>query len=142
MRKEVILALILGILLGGVILYGMKLANQSASPTPTGPDTTNTIPTPLPTPKIQTDLNIITPQNHAVVFSSTLPIKGTSRPDTTLIIVSEDDEKIIETTPQGQFETEISLVGGENNILINSFSSDTLIASASIQIIYTTSKIE
>ena len=32
MRKEVILAVITGIILGGIILYGLNLANNSAQP--------------------------------------------------------------------------------------------------------------
>ncbi len=142
MRKEVIFALILGSLLGGIILYGIKLANNAASLSNQGePQEDNRVVT-NPTPKIQDGISIITPEDHAVVFESLLPVKGTSKPGSTIVIVSDDDEKIIESDENGNFETEIDLVGGENNILFGSYSSDTFIASASVQIIYTTTVIE
>jgi len=140
MRKEVILALVIGIIIGAVVLFGIRLANSSA--TPRRPEPTTPLVSPTTAPQPANPLTITTPTNHAVVFSADLPIKGASLPDSTIIVVSEEDEKIIDADKSGHFETEIKLTGGENNILINAFSSDTLIASASIQIIYTTQTIE
>jgi len=143
MRKEVIFALILGSLLGGIILYGIKLANDAASLPDQEIITENKTTSPSPTPKaIEPGLTITTPENHAVVFESTLSLIGNSSPNSTIVIVSDADEKIIDTDSNGKFDTTLKLIGGENNILISSFSSDTLIASASIQIIYTTTVIE
>ena len=142
MRKEVIFALILGSLLGGIILYGIKLANNAAS-SPSQLETSPTTKTQVtPVPKAAEDLIISTPENHAVFFESTIPVKGSSLPGSTIVIVTEDDQKIIDADSNGSFDTTIELIGGENNILVNSFMSDTLIASASIQVIYTTTVIE
>ena len=143
MRKEVITALILGILLGGVILYGIKIANQAA----TIPDK-NTVerklssPSPTPQTIANTTTNIVTPKDHSVAFESVIPVKGSGKPNTTVIIASEEDEKIITLGPDGVIDTTIELSGGENNLLFSTFVSDTLIASSSIQVIYSTSVIQ
>jgi len=142
MRKEVIFALILGSMLGGVILYGINLANKSASLNPQPTTETTSPQTPQVTPSITPDLTIITPQDHAVVFESKLPIKGSSRPGSTIVIVSDEDEEIIDTDNNGSFDATIELLGGENNILISSYLSNTPIASASLQIIYTSNVLE
>jgi len=142
MRKEVIFALILGSMLGGVILYGINLANKSASLNPQPITETTSPKTPQTTPPITPDLIIATPQNHAVVFESELTIKGSSKPGSTIVIVSDEDEKIIDTDDNGSFDTTVELLGGENNILVSSYLSSTPIASASLQIIYTSNVIE
>lgn len=141
MRKEVIFALIIGVLIGGVFLYGIKLANSSALLPASEPVTKNDLPQPTPTQSVN-QIKIVTPEDHAVVFESILPIKGSTVPGSTVVIVSDDDEKIIDTDNNGSFDTTISLTGGENNILISAFSQDTPLASVSMQIIYTTNVIE
>lgn len=140
MRKEVIFALILGVLLGGVILYGINLANKAASLNSTG-KMVSPQPQGQTTPQPEPALSILTPDDHAVVFDSNLPIKGTTKPNATVVITGENDEKIVTADVNGAFETSYDLEGGQNIININAFLSDTPVATASIEVVYTTSKI-
>ncbi len=148
MRKEVLLALIIGGIIGGVILYGIKIANQAVSQNgiqledPNKP--TSTLSNSLsPTP---TSANIITLEgisNHSVIFTPQIKLTGKStKPNTIITITSEEDEVLTTSDSNGNFSSDFKLVGGENNITINEILSDTLISTISIQVIHTTNPIE
>ena len=76
MRKEVVFAIIIGLVLGLVILYGVQLANNSArqaantSATPTPEETLTPTPTPI------SGLMVASPNDHAVVNIATIKIVG------------------------------------------------------------------
>lgn len=142
MRKEVVLAIIIGIILGGIVLYGIKIANQSATQGPTsGTEASNTNnPTPTPTP-VNT-ISIISPTDHAVLFSPTVTLKGKTQPNISVAITTDSGDTIINSDDQGNFSTDATLIGGENNISAVAVFPDESTASASISIIYTTSQID
>lgn len=142
MRKEVILAVIIGVLLGGVILYGINLANSSSK---TNLDTTNTetstneeaSPTPI---KLQTNtLSIVIPQNNSVVTDPQVTLKGTATPNANLAIVTESDDIITTADSSGNYSSPINLISGENTITVTSVDSNLATSSASITVIRTAS---
>lgn len=140
MRKEVILALIIGIIIGGVILYGLKIANQSA--TTEVSETENTITNPTVTPTPSQDLIINTPENHTVTFEDQITINGKTLPNTNLAIITEDEDDLIQSDKQGLFSTTVDLTEGENKIIITAIISDENQPSKELLVIYTQDKIE
>ena len=103
MRKEVILAVIIGILLGGVILYGINLANSSSSSKST-PDKTATDTEVSPTPTIKTnDITFITPQDHAVITDAQVTLKGSTKPNANVAIITESDDILTVADANGNF---------------------------------------
>ena len=143
MRKEVILAIIIGIILGGVVLYGLKIANQSASQFSQKPEasvTPPTVVTPIPTPI--DSLTIETPIDHFVSFETNITLKGHTQPMTNIAFTSESNDDIVQSDAQGNFSIPVTLIGGENVLTVTALFSDNTSTSQSIVVIYTSSTID
>jgi len=139
MRKEVIFAIILGLILGGVIIYGINLANQSTNTNQLPTDTTSTPTvslTPAPT------LQITSPQNHQVIFDDTVTITGRTQPLAYVSIIWEEDEIITQANDQGSFSQEIDLIGGDNQIDISAADNQDYQESLVLNLVYTTADID
>ena len=140
MRKEVILAVIIGVLLGGVILYGINLANNSSSSNDTeseieGPSNKTT---PTPTKKADNQVSITTPQNNSVVTEAIVTLKGSAKPNSNIAIITENDDIITTSDTSGNFSSEINLINGENTVSVTAVDDKQATTSASITIIRTT----
>jgi hypothetical protein len=138
MRKEVILAVIIGVLLGGVILYGINLANNSAT---SNNSTTKSVAEAeiTPTPAIKTnDITFITPQDHAVVTDDQITLKGTTKANAHVAIITESDDILTTADANGNFSSLINLISGENTISVTSVDANQATTSASITVIKTT----
>ena len=134
MRKEVLYAVIFGIILRGVILYGIRLANNSANILPMDDEAASVSAQPSQTP-VTESFQIITPQNHAVLTEKSISLTGTGLPGTSLAIVTELDDLIIEISPEGSFSAQINLLGGENTITLTNLLSDYTISSQTFTVI-------
>jgi|CXWL01.1.fsa_nt_gi hypothetical protein len=140
MRKEVIFAILIGLILGFVILYGIQLANQSAqnaadsSITPTQ----SASPSVTPTPTSSTKLTITQPDNHAVVNTTSITITGKTIPGSDITILSSEDDTLTTADDSGNFSADFKLAGGENIIKITALSPDKNLEETSLTIIYTT----
>ena len=66
-------------------------------------------------------LEINEPEDEAISQTENLTIKGKSSPQATIVIVWEEGEDILVAEENGSFETEISLIGGENLIQIAAY---------------------
>ena len=142
MRKEVILAVIIGIILGGVILYGINLANQSVSPkgdTETQINNQDSDKTNPGTSKNSESISIVYPQNNAVITETSLTLKGSTKPNAHVAIITENDDIITLADANGSFSSPITLIGGENLITVTAVDSTQATSSASITVIQTTS---
>jgi len=145
MRKEIIFAIILGLILGGIILYGLRLANQATKDLNLTPQTT-------PTPEVQSTnsqtspetkdtLTISYPQDNSVSSTEKITLTGSGPANANLAIIAENYQEFIQTDDQGNFSQEINLVGGENEISVSLVNQGKL-ETKQITIIYTTAKIE
>lgn len=139
MRKEVILAVIIGVLLGGVILYGINLANTSSKINSgnKGADD-NTQVTPSPAKKSAGQVSIITPQNNSVVTESQVVLKGSAKANASVAIITESDDLITTADNTGNFSSAINLINGENLITVTAVDEKLATTSASIYVIRTT----
>ena len=144
MRKEVLFAIIFGLILGGVIIFGIRFANKAVqtvapiSPSPT-PLTNNQ---PInPTPE-QSPLTISSPTNNSVVGQSSITITGKTFPNAIIAATSNEYEALSQSGNDGTFNLNFTLSGGENQIKIESKTNDGKSAKTDLLIIYTTAKIE
>lgn len=144
MRKEVILAIIIGVILGGVVLYGLKIANQSAvQSNTTNPEniiTPTVAITAAPTPS--ESITIISPTDHSVFFTDTATISGKTTPLTNVAVTSESSDILTQSDNQGNYSAIVDLIGGENNINVVAAFPDGSTTSKTIMLIYTSSKID
>ncbi|HSV94674.1 MAG TPA: hypothetical protein VLH94_01685 [Spirochaetia bacterium] len=140
MRKEVILAVIIGVLLGGVILYGINLANTSSKLnfSNRGNEENISKATPTPIKKSDNQVIIITPQENSVVTESQITLKGSAKPNSSIAIISESDDLIVQSDNDGNFSSEINLINGENAITVTAVDDQQATTSASITVIRTT----
>lgn len=148
MRKEIPLAIIIGFSLGLVITFGVwqikKLNQQTAPKTSQSYQESSTPPETSisPTPTQQTQQLIInSPEENAVVNTSEIEVSGKTLPLSTVVIIYEEGEKIIEADEEGNFSTEITLVGGTNEINISSYSQEGEEVSKDLTVIYSTAEI-
>lgn len=149
MRKEVSLAVIIGIILGAIILYGINLANQSTKDLPqTSKKIVSPTPTQISNPPSESTVtpNSITITSHTtnqVVFENKITITGKAKSSSQVAVVSNLNEEIIKTESDGSFSIEINLEAGENLI---SFSQPDAqkqnLETTTLSIIYSTKPIE
>jgi hypothetical protein len=146
MRKEVILAIAIGVILGFGLMSFFRLSKQkiktSQEITPTAqPTSEEKTPTISPTPsKDKIPLKIIEPEDEAVVSSSKLTIKGETSPLATVVVIWEEGEDILVADEKGKFETEIELIGGANDIQISAYDEENNSVEKLLTVTYSTAK--
>lgn len=146
MRKEVSIAIIIGIILGGVILYGIKIANDStkslSGPTPT--PTISTAPTPTTSTQVNKNpkINITSHSSGQVLFEKEITLTGKTLSNSKIAIIWEDDEVITNTNISGEFSQKITLVSGENTIQIDVVDQDNTLISEVLKLYYSPKPIE
>jgi hypothetical protein len=145
MRKEVLVAIIIGFGLGLVITFGIWTANKALKDAST--DSMET-PAPLeeeietaliPTPTLE--LLITSPENNTISEKETIEVVGQTAVKAIISIIYPDGEKLLEADEDGNFSTEISLVGGDNQIKISAFNNEGDEASKTLTVVYSTAKI-
>jgi hypothetical protein len=125
MRKEVSFAVIIGIILGGAILFGINLANQSTSNLPKSPVPQIITPTlaqensPSEVKDQKSEILIPSFSDNDVVFETPLILAGTAVPNTSIALVTNEDDILTKTDASGIFTSEINLVSGLNTITIS-----------------------
>jgi hypothetical protein len=152
MRKEFIVAVFVGLIVGLLIVVGMLIARQAFEKHQSKPDTagsgsplistsvTSTIPT-SPTPTPSKHLIVIDqPEDNSVVSSNELIISGKTTSKSTVAIVSEKNEYFTEADEAGLFSQKIELITGVNEIKIASLAPNEEQAEIILTIVYTTAE--
>jgi hypothetical protein len=142
MRKEIIVAILVGIIFGGIFTYGIRRANLALKPS-----VSDMNPNPAPqqqesqvndTQKILPDsLSILAPEKNDVFTEDTTTITGITKPQSIVVISSESEDFVLKTDDSGEFSQEIELVGGLNEVLINSYSDTNTIGKETLNLVYT-----
>jgi hypothetical protein len=132
MRKEILVAVVLGILFGCLAAYGIWKAkavisakdapSQVASDVVT-PEEQNTA-TPTSITASVPSFSILEPQDMTVIAQNPFIISGTSTPDTFLLISSDENDYLTKTTQEGRFTQAVMLDIGVNQITITNFEKD------------------
>lgn len=140
MKKEVILAITIGFVLGLVITFGIWVANRSLKQTSTTviAPTPTSLPTALgasPTPAI-TGLMIVSPDDESITAVDKITVTGKTLPNSAVAILYEDGQTFATSDAEGKFSVEVPLVGGYNEITATSEDS-----SQTITVTYSTAKI-
>jgi len=136
MRKEAIIAIILGLFLGLVFTIGIYTANQAVKDKKTEQtlETTQTSPSPSPTIGLQ----LTQPENNIVVNQPNVKISGHSSSEAVIAAYSEDKEIFSQADEDGDFSFDFPLSAGSNKITIISINGEENQQAAHITIVYTT----
>lgn len=113
MRKEVLLAIVVGALLGLVVAFGIWRANQAFTP-----QENNSTPQPQVQEEQQEGLTITEPEDGVIVAEETITIKGRAAPLASIVILTNLNEIILQAGEDGNFEQEVELEGGANEITL------------------------
>jgi len=147
MKKEVLLAIIIGFGLGLVITFGVWKANkalkevaqkQELPPSQVQEEEKITSPTPFPT---QLSLVITSPEDNSIINKEKINISGKTSSEATVVITYEEGEKVIQTDENGNFSTEITLVGGANEITVSAYDEDGNEVTKTLNLVYSTAEI-
>jgi hypothetical protein len=154
MIKELVLAIILGALLGFGLTGGFVAVQKSKTTSTTAQITpmitpqetisgTVTTPTTIPPEDTSTDnhqLIVESPENESIVANSQITIKGSTSPQSHLIITTPIKTYYLIADNAGNFSTDIEIESGINLIQMESIDSKDNQASAKIYVTYSTAK--
>ncbi len=143
MRKEVILAIVGGVVLGLLVIGGLWWTNKTTT------EENPIIPSPTPlitqaptlTPALSLPLEIINPENESIIEEEEITLEGKTIPGSVVVVIYPEGENIVEADEEGNFETEITLVGGANEIKITAYDEEGNQAEKNLTLIYSTAKI-
>ncbi|MCX6726329.1 MAG: hypothetical protein NTY75_00735 [Candidatus Shapirobacteria bacterium] len=148
MLKDIILAIILGTLLGFGLTGGYFAVKKSSSVSTNPPQIvapTVQVTSSTPTPAILTtqsnQITIISPQNQSIVANSKITVKGSTAPNSYLIITTQTKSYYSQSDPAGNFAVDIEIDSGANLISLNSFDSQDIQATSTLLVTYSTAKI-
>ncbi|MFC1711266.1 hypothetical protein ACFLZ1_01635 [Patescibacteria group bacterium] len=143
MRKEVIIAILLGFAVGLFIAYGIYSANKAVKETKINqPTTSETSATSQPQASPTFQLTVSEPEDNIVLSDEEATVSGQTEPKTTVAILAEESEELLYADKQGLFSTTIELIGGLNVIKVIAVNKAGERQEKIINVIYSTAKID
>ena len=115
------IAVLIGVLVAAIAFY-LYQSTRVIKPTATKGASTSSSPTTPPT--IENPLTISSPEDELVTEKRTIQISGKTDPQATVIISTEDEDKVVTPTSSGTFSTTATLSDGENEIVFTAFMPD------------------
>jgi len=141
MKKEVFLAIGLGAVLGILIAFGIYNANQAVKNTKKQIEAKKINASTSPN-QVEFPLLINQPENNLVFDTNEATISGKTEPETTVAVMAENDQDLLTSNSQGLFSTVINLVSGLNEIKITVLNKDGKQQEKTLNLFYSTAKIE
>lgn len=146
MFKEILLAIVLGALLGFGLMGGYLAINKKNSPketqtiTPAAVEETDI--SQKETTPLNEDITISSPEDYDIVSKDQIEISGkTKKTNSTIIVISGNQVVDTKSDSEGNFKINISLESGLNIIKITSIDNDNNQSEKTINITYSTAKI-
>lgn len=136
MRREVIIAICAGLLIGVVIGFGIWRANKILSPKQNNKQGTPAIKETAGAGSI--DLLISQPEDKAVLGEDRVTIAGKTNPSSTVVILANTGEMIFTSGKDGNFSQEVKLESGANEITVVAYSEEGDEARKTLTIVYST----
>ncbi len=140
MKKEVLIAIIVGFSLGLIITFGIYRAQKSLSERAESKNTDQNTTQIESTANIS--LSITQPEDGSITNKDTITIGGISKKNALITIISPEDHKSVQADELGNFSVEFSLDVGENQIHISSFSDDNTKQEKTISVVYSSYEFE
>jgi len=118
MKKEVIFAILFGIIVGLVVMFGIYTANTALRQTTSQNAKQEATPPPLNKKEglEQSSLTILTPENNLLTDKEKVTLSGKTYSEATVVVIVNEVENIVFADETGNFSFELSLNGGSNVI--------------------------
>ena len=143
-KKEVTVAVIIGLIIG-ILVVGGILRARSAISDMKAPENITKTPSPSQSPSPEGNngelfLSLITIDNQ-VVNTPTITVTGKTLPDAYVVLNSEKGDYIIVPNDLGTFSQEITLVKGANTIVVTVYEENGNKKEQTLTIVYTSAEI-
>ena len=142
-EKDVILAIIVGVVIGGLTAFMTLFLPKFLSKSPSSQIETETANEEelIPTLSAESSLTLENPQNESIFSEDEITVSGKTRASALLVVISPVDEQAIEADDKGNFETEISLEEGDNEITVTVYNDDKQEETKSVTVYYSEEEI-
>ncbi|HSW89543.1 MAG TPA: hypothetical protein VLH19_01590 [Patescibacteria group bacterium] len=145
MKKEVSIAIALGVIVGLVVMYGViraKRAVEEVLPSPTINPSGAAI-TATPTPDLSTSehIRLSEPTNDSLVSTPDIHVTGQTIPNSTVLILDNTREYPSVSDQNGNFSVAVTLEAGANTLVARVLTDDGQTYSIMREIIYSTADI-
>lgn len=146
MKKEILIAIVIGFILGLIITFGIWTANKSIQENGNKSRTQENENQPIVNENPQNSeekmsLSIISPQDNSLLDQEEIEITGKTSPLANVVILFEEGETIIQANEQGDFKETIELSGGANEITVTAVDQNGNEASKILNLVYSTAQI-
>lgn len=142
MKKEIVLAIVLGFTIGLIITFGIYTAQKALQQQAHPPSSKTEQSSPPPQPLTSTNLLISSPQHETISNQETIEIVGTASPQAHIVILTATSEYITQADANGHFTQPIELEGGANTIKIISIDQQNEETTKEISVIFSTANFE
>jgi len=144
MRKEVVIAIVLGFTLGLLITGGIWWTTKSSQTNVSDRSSDISLtPSPSPTEFLSKEipLEISEPKNESIVETVSVKLKGKTSPQAVVVIIYPEGESIVEADDKGDFESTVTLKGGANEIKVTVYDEKGSKREEIITLVYSTAEI-
>lgn len=136
MKKEVIIAIIIGFGIGLAITFGIYQAQKSYVNQTVSDLESTSVSSPTPEPQPEHYLDIVAPEDFGLVETDVVTITGFTSPEAYVTILSENDEVIVQANQAGSFTTEFELEENANILSLTALDADGNKVETSLTITY------
>lgn len=141
MKKEILVAIVFGFVVGLIIVFGVitaRTALREHQPA-TNADSKTSTPSPAPTQGVELhQVSVTDPVDGTVVNADTVTLRGKTSPGSNVVISTENGHHITAADSSGSFAQEIALVSGANDMTVVSFSPKEERAETAVIIVFST----
>jgi hypothetical protein len=136
MRKEVIIAILIGFTIGIIVTFGIKIAQQSLDRRHESRNSPELDSQRALAMESAHTLSVTTPLAHTIHRQDSVEITGITTPGSFISLVTSKSEAVAMADKLGNFNGVVDIALGANIVTINSFNQTGELASKSLEIIY------
>lgn len=121
MKKEVLISIIIGVVIGLIttfFVYKTQFLGNGTDAPIISPLSESKTPDVSPTPFVSQTLSLVSPIDQSISKEGKITVSGVTTPASWIVILGEKGEKVVQADEKGNFETDLLLVSGENEIQI------------------------
>ncbi len=143
MKKEVIIAVVTGLILGLIIIMGIYTANRSLNEQKNKKIAQNQpLPSVTPTSSGEKNLNITSQENFDLVDKNDVVISGVAWPRAVVALLSENGNQMTEADAEGIFSFNATLIKGFNELTLIASDDTGTTKTQNLVLTYSTTPIE
>lgn len=140
MRKEIVIVIFIGILIGAIVAFGVYTAqsaiNQKQTSTPSDSQDPSSV-----IYQEKHSLSIQEPQNGSVTDQENITLTGSTSSNSIIAIIAPENEYLFVADENGNFSIDINLIGGSNELSVSSFDQQGNKQTIELTVVYSTSQI-